>query len=258
MNRVFQTNCAPGTPSRRPGYSALVCGWVLHSTWLCTTLGLVALTASAAVHADSYRGPDTGGAPVDFSLRLQDLDTRLNYPGTTYVATVRQIGVTWEEILSPRLSGELLGGYEEMSQGGNPAFAGLAPSGYYAGIGLGGRLIDAMPFSVDLGVRYTYHNLSDDHSAQSLTVVWSQAQTHAVAALRLGGRLTAYAGAEYAVIDGEQRLAGSINTTLTFHEARRDGVFGGLAFNVDPGGRVGIELHGGQSRGGSVFFSRRF
>ncbi|HKK05847.1 MAG TPA: hypothetical protein VKA50_08375 [Gammaproteobacteria bacterium] len=225
--------------------------------WLALILVSGALSNIAA--AGTYRGPDLGDQLVDFALHLERSNTRLRYDGVTYDSTVERLGVTLTQSLGPGLDGLLSAGYEDITQADNPDLAGQAPNGYYGGIALRGHLLSSRRFDAAVSVHYSYHRLdTSPASDQDITLTWHQAWAEVVAGVRPSARLRLFAGARYGVLNGDQRLSGSVNRTTGFHQDTRTGYFGGLDVNVDRTGHVGLRVDGGQFRGAEMFFARRF
>lgn len=230
---------------------------------LCTAiLPMMSLILMACLNtiaqAHTYRGPDLGATAQDFALRLEHSDVTLRYGGTDYHGTVGRLGIVLSQQLSPGLNGILSAGYEDISQPDNPDLVGQAPAGYYGGFALCGFLLAGPRIGASVSAHYSYHRLEARPTGQDIVVSWQQGWAQFVAAARLAHRLRLYAGERYGVIDGEQRLSGTVNSSTSFQQDRRVGYFGGLELNVDRTGYIRFQVSSGQFRGVTMLFARRF
>jgi hypothetical protein len=121
-----------------------------------------------------------------------------------------------------------------------------------------GIIVESRRVSLYYALGYTYQNVDNTDNAQTVEIDWSpsQAQLGAIAALTQKFRL--YGGGSYGRIDGEECDRGTINRTTTISRDTRGGGFLGLDLNTDPDGYVGIEISSELTRGGEIYFKRRY
>jgi hypothetical protein len=202
--------------------------------------------------------PDEFGRGPDLSLRFASAKMPLDYGGLAYDTTSRWIGLSLREKASQRLTLGMYGGYAYVTQTGNPLTAGIELNGYHAGFSLHGVIHESRRVSVFYALDYTYQKVDDTNDVQTVVINWlqSQAQLGMIAALARNFRL--YGGGNYGRLDGEERASGTVNRTTDISRDARGGGFLGLELNTDPDGYVGIEVRSGLTRGGEIYFKRRY
>ncbi len=218
--------------------------WLLAWPWLVQAAG--PLTPE-----DNSKGPD-------FSLRLARAKASFDYGAQAHDTTSRWLGVSLREKASEHITLGMYGGYAYVTQTTNPVTAGIELDGYHAGFSLHGVFIASQRASLFYALNYTYQKVDHQSDAQTVVIDWyePQAQLGAIVTLKQKWRL--YGGGSYGYIDGEERTSGTINRTTSISRDSRAGGFLGLDLNVDPDGYVGMEVKTGLTRGGEIYFKRRY
>ncbi|OGI46806.1 MAG: hypothetical protein A2151_00890 [Candidatus Muproteobacteria bacterium RBG_16_65_34] len=194
----------------------------------------------------------------DFALQLTDSKAVFHYDATPIDTAVQWIGVTWRERFGAQMELGLLGGHSWVTQTQNPATAGFGLDGHHAGISLHLTLLDAENATLFFAADHVYQNVDHRGATQSVTLEWSETRVRLGAVLAPGERLRLYGGADYGRIEGKERVTGDTPRTTEFDHPPAGGGFAGLDLNVDRDGYIGVETWSGLSRGGKIYFKRRF
>ena len=202
--------------------------------------------------------PDEPGRGPDLSLRFASAKMPLDYGGPTYDTTSRWIGLSLREKASQNVTLGMYGGYAYVTQTGNPLTSGIELNGYHAGFSLHGVILQNRRVSLFYAFDYTYQKVDDTNDAQTVVIDWSQSQAQLGAIAALTRNLRLYGGGSYGRLDGEERASGTVNQTTDISRDARGGGFLGLDLNTDPDGYVGIEVRSGLTRGGEIYFKRRY
>src|SRR3990167_7754072 len=202
--------------------------------------------------------PDERVESLDFSLRFARAKLPLSYAYRSYDPSSRWIGLSLREKAGRRVTLGMYGGYAYVTQTGNPVTAGVELDGFHAGFSLHGVILESRRVSLFYALDYTYQKVDHKADAQTVVIDWSQSQAQlgAIAALTQNFRL--YGGGSYGRIDGEERGDRAVNRTTAISRDARGGGFLGLDLNTDPDGYVGIEVRSGLTRGGGIYFKRRY
>ncbi|HSW51789.1 MAG TPA: hypothetical protein VLG93_01050 [Sulfuricaulis sp.] len=201
---------------------------------------------------------DNNGSTLDFSLRFVRAEMPLDYAGRTRDNTNSWLGVSLREQVSPRVTLGMYGGYAWLTQTNNPVTAGIELDGYHAGFSLHAVLLAGQRASMFGALDYSYQKMDHEGETQKIVIDWAQAQAQLGAMLTLARHWRLYGGGSYGKIDGEERASGTVNHTLGFERGGRAGAFIGLDLNVETDGYIGVELRSGLTRGGEIYFKRRF
>jgi len=223
-----------------------------------TALLLIFILPALAEAAGPLVPEDDNDSTLDFSLRFARTKLPLDYAGRTQDSTNSWLGVSVREQVSPRVTLGMYGGYAWLSQTNNPVTAGIELDGYHAGFSLHAVLLSGQRASVFGALDYSYQKMDHEGETQEIVIDWTQAQAQLGATLTLSPRWRFYAGGSYGKIDGEERARGAVNHTLDFERGARAGGFIGLDLNVEADGYIGVELRSGLTRGGEIYFKRRF
>ncbi|WP_372521988.1 hypothetical protein [Sulfuricaulis sp.] len=202
--------------------------------------------------------PDEPGRGPDLSLRFTSAKMPLDYGDRSYDTTSRWIGLSLREKAGQRVTLGMYGGYAYVTQTGNPVTAGMELNGFHAGFSLYGVILESRHESLFYAFDYTYQKVDNKSDAQTVVIDWSQPQAQLGAIISLTQNFRFYGGGSYGRIDGEERVSGTVNRTTTISRAARGGGFLGLDLNTDPDGYVGIEVRLGLTRGGEIYFKRRY
>jgi len=219
----------------------------------------LALALPTFAHAAGPPPGATDNRTLDFAVEFANSKSVFHYKdGTSADTTLRSLGVTWYERMSPRVELGLYGGHAFLAQTGNVTTAGIEPDGYYAGIGVRAVLAQTRPLQLFFHATYSYQRVSKNDSLQSVTLSWDQPQAQLGVAFAPVGPLRAYGGISWGRIDGQERATGTTTRTINFETRRHSGGFAGLDFAVEQDGYVGMEAHAGLDRGAEIYFKKRF
>lgn len=217
---------------------------------------LAGLVSALPVAADS---PHFGEArPLEFTVLVGRERTVLESKIQSSPTTVARAGISWREQFGPRVTIGLFGGYTSVTQTGNPLTAGLKLEGYHAGISLQLALLQTERVRLFIAGDYAYQDVDRASGEQSVELEWYERRARLGAAVALASRVQIYGGGSYGRIDGQERVTGTVNDTSDFSRRARHGSFLGLELNVEPGGYAGVETYSGISRGGKIYFEKRF
>jgi len=202
--------------------------------------------------------PDNRVESLDFSLRFTRAKMPLNYGDHAYDTNSRWIGLSLREKASQSVTLGMYGGYAFVTQTGNPVTAGLELDGFHAGFSLHGVIFESRRVSLFYALDYTYQKVDHTGDTQTVVIDWSQSQARLGAIAALTQNFRFYGGGSYGRLDGEERASGTVNRTTAISREARGGSFLGLDLNTDPDGYVGIEIRSGLTRGGEIYFKRRY
>jgi len=107
-------------------------------------------------------------------------------------------------------------------------------------------------------VNYSYYFSDQTLARDRIEIRWTQAEARLRLAMQLTPRLKAY-GCAFAIhLDGKQKLNGAITTETQLDNRDSAGQCGGLRWETEDNGVVGIEANGGALGGGRIYFGRHF
>lgn len=208
--------------------------------------------------ADLLVGPPEGGMAIDLHAARDEVGLRGRDDPAMPGMRLSRLGIAYAERFGDGLSVGLLGGYLSASQRGQALTGGMRFTGNYAGIGMRGLLAPADRIRVGLSAQFLYHWMDDSRDGQRIQLDWAQVDLAATLQVRLAGAVSVYAGPVYSAIRVEERARGTVDSTVEF-EGRRDvGAIGGLFFEVEEQGRIGLEVRRGPMDGLAISFQRRF
>lgn len=202
--------------------------------------------------------PDEFGRGPDLSLRFASAKMPLDYGDHAYDTKNRWIGLSLREKASQSVTLGMYGGYAYVTQTGNPVTAGVELDGFHAGFSLHGVMLENRRISLFYALDYTYQKVDHTGDTQTVVIDWSQSQAQLGAIAALTQNFRFYGGGSYGRLDGEERASGTVNRTTAISRDARGGGFLGLDLKTDPDGYVGIEIRSGLTRGGEIYFKRRY
>ncbi|MBI3570343.1 MAG: hypothetical protein HY082_04465 [Gammaproteobacteria bacterium] len=223
----------------------------------CALLGLLMIMPVLAEAAGPLT-PDNRAESLDFSLRFARAKMPLDYGGRAYDTNSRWIGLSLREKASQSVTLGMYGGYAYVTQTGNPVTAGIELDGFHAGFSLHGVIFESRRVSLFYAIDYTYQKVDHKSDAQAVVIDWSQSQAQLGAIAALTQNFRFYGGGSYGRLDGEERASGTVNHTTAISRDARGGGFLGLDLTTDPDGYVGVEARYGVTRGGEIYFKRRY
>jgi hypothetical protein len=202
--------------------------------------------------------PPEDDRSLGFDLRFARNENRLDYGGVNVDTVTQWIGVSWRERYGRRVHLGMFGGYAYTTQTNNPSTAGLELDGYHVGLSLLLSLWERKRATLFTAFDYTYERVDHDEENRHIDIDWHYPRAQLGAIFSLGQGWRFYGGADVGKIDGTERESGTINRTRQFERDTQVGAFGGLDFNLEQDGYVGIELRSGINGGGEIYFKRRF
>jgi len=212
----------------------------------------------ALVQAAGPLPPPHDDKTLDFSLRMARAKSEFRYDTATADTTIKWLGLSVREKVSPRLELGMFGGYAYVTQYQHPLTAGMELDGYHAGFSLHAVLL-ATPQATLYGVLdYTYQKVEHKSDVQTVVIDWSEPHAQLGGIVPLAKRWRLFGGSNYGYIDGEERASGTTNHTVGFKRAARAGGFLGLDLQTDIDGYVGLEARSGLARGVEMYFKRRY
>ncbi len=195
---------------------------------------------------------------VDFNVHLQSVNSDWRYDNETRRTRIGRAGFGWSETLSSHLSGGLLLGYLDLSQADNPLDVGKFTTGYYAGMQLDGKIIQAKYLSLKLNLSFLYNSTQKYGSDQRVNNVWTQSEAKLLARIPLGQRIGIRLAVNGYRIRGEQRNSGTVSSLTNFREDTSTGYSAGIDVAVDRSASIGFDWSAGNREGGRIYFRRRF
>ncbi|MBI3778477.1 MAG: hypothetical protein HY274_06150 [Gammaproteobacteria bacterium] len=202
--------------------------------------------------------PDEPNRGPDLSLRFARAKMPLDYGGRAYDTNSRWIGLSLREKASRYVTLGMYGGYAYVTQTGNPVTAGMELDGFHAGFTLHGVMFENRRATLFYALDYAYQKVDHKGDTQTVVIEWSQPQAQLGAIVSLAPNFRIYGGGSYGRLDGEERASGTINRTTEIGRDARGGGFLGLDLTTDPDGYVGVEVRYGVTRGGEIYFKRRY
>lgn len=219
-------------------------------------LWLVCLCMAPAFAGD---GPSYGlERPTDFALAFTRQELALVRGAERIDTRIERIGIAWREQYGRYARLGLLGGYSYLTQRAEPLTAGEQLDGYHAGLSVDATVPLASALSLFAGASYLYERTEGSSATQDVTLAWSAFQTEAGLALAAGRAAQLYAGVSYGELDGEERARGTVTGTRDLSADDRTGALAGFEVTLDGDGYVGVVARSGFSRGGAIYFGRRF
>ena len=217
-------------------------------TWAC-------LVCAGQVRADSagFFPEEHAIYSVEFSREVSDW--RGN--GMTIETRNNRLSLNYSEPISTHLQGGVRLGHETMTQSGNPLTEGFQPDGYFLGVMLTGQYYFRPSMLLDMSAAYTFNNVNDEQTSQQIRLDWHELGLEANLIYNYRS-LTLLAGVGARVLDIDEIASGTVNSTRSFRQASTGTVHLGLSFQVDPTGRIGIDVMQGARQSTGLVFERRY
>jgi hypothetical protein len=223
-----------------------------------TAMLLIFILPALAEAAGPLVPEDNNSSTLDFALRFARTKMPLDYAGRTHDTTSRWFGFSLREKAGKRVTLGMYGGYAWLTQTNNPVTAGIELDGFHAGFSLHGVLLEGQRASLYGALDYGYQKVDHKGDTQTVVIDWAQPQAQLGGMLTLARNWRLYGGGSYGKIDGEERVSGSVNHTLSFERGAQSGGFLGLDLNVETDGYIGIEARSGLMRGIDIYFKRSY
>ena len=133
-----------------------------------------------------------------------------------------------------------------------------SPAGYHFGLGLSASTAARQRFQAGADLSYSYYLSSQNKADDKIDIRWNQAEARLWLAMQLTPPLKAYGCALTIRLDGEQKLTGTTTVDTQLDNRNNAGQCGGLSWETEDNGIIGIEANGGAIRGGRIYFGRLF
>jgi len=211
---------------------------------LSVSVSALLQTASASANNPSY-----------FELEIKQ--QRIPVKGNSQLES-SSFGFRYREYLANNVGFEMTLGRLGLDHENNNNALGYSPAGYHAGLGLSASTAAKKRFQAGADISYSYFNSDHRQIKDKIEISATLAQARLWLALQLTPQLKAYACAFAIGLDGEQTLTGTITTETQLDNQDKTGECGGLRWEIEDNGIVGIEANGGALRGGRIYFGRRF
>ena len=195
---------------------------------------------------------------VEFSLSIHNLKTDFKFPTRSYQVEMDQLGISWYESFSQYFHAGLEIGYIDMTQIENPLVSAQFSSGQFAGIRLRFLPIDQTYISLRLNLNYRYTKTEADGLSQNSEFAWHETLFSTELELRPFNKVSLIVAVEYQDLSGEQRDSGNISQVTQFNGLKQEGYQLTLKYEPYANSDIGVEWLTGHSRGGGLYFRKRF
>lgn len=188
---------------------------------------------------------------MDFKQQRVDLETNSQLKANSF-------GFRYREYLTENTGIDMTLGRLGVDNANDSNAFGYSPAGYHVGLGLSASTAVKQRFQAGFDVSYSYYDVSQELDDEKIDISWTQSEARLWLAMQLTPRLKAY-GCAFAVrLDGKQKRAGTLTAETLLDNQDNDGQCGGLSWETEGNGLVGIEANGGALRGGRIYFGKRF
>ncbi len=167
-------------------------------------------------------------------------------------------GFRYREYLAENFGIDMTLGRHNLDHENNSDALGYSPAGYHVGLGLSASTATRKRFQAGADLSYSYYDSNQYLNGDRIDLNWSQSEARLWLAMQLTSRLKAYGCAIAFRLNGEQKKTGAITTETQLDNRDNAGQCGGLSWETEDNGVIGIEANGGATRGGKIYFGRRF
>ncbi len=208
------------------------------------TLGLLCLAATSTAQE------------THFALQIEKQSLGLTSPAQSFDLNYAGFQLRLGEQTSQNTRIDLIlgnsGGTTEMLDD----TTGLNFEGVFGGLNLSGKLLNIDPIQLTYNLHYLYHNLVHEVDTQTSRLVWHELQAEIEAKIHIHRNVSAYACSRYVDIQGEILQEGTTQADTNFRQGNRHTQCAGIYVESGIDGYYGIELHSGETIGGSIYFGR--
>jgi hypothetical protein len=215
-------------------------------------LALLSTMVALPAVAQTY----VGGSEFEVYLTREISDWRLQDGGTVETRANR-LGLRIRDRVSEGLWVGIHGGYLWMNQSGNPATSGMDLSGWHLGTSARWRFLQVGVVSANLLGHYTYNEAEDSLDDQTTRYSWHEYGAGVESAMRWESVQLRF-GADYTMLDGDERARGPIRHTRSLSEDEAVTLRAALDLLTDATGRITFQVETGARRGVGVWFARQF
>lgn len=217
---------------------------------ICAALCVACAAVAPVAHAN-----DAYGA-MGAAITMGRYQTEFAIGQAAYDTKVTELGLAFRQRFTDNFSMSMAGGYTDITLSGDPAAAGLSPSGYFGQ--LGARYFQ--PFTAHVGLDFAvtgaYHRMSDAQGPDSVVERWWSYSAAAGPRFALG-YFAIEAGLVYRHASGREESTGSTGTR-TLGLARTTNPYLALTFAVTQGGTITLRAEGGARHGVTLVFGYLF
>lgn len=224
---------------------------IKHKLITITSFSLFALSSNVF----AYKQTDV----AEFSFLVQSNELSLKYPNSVNRTKVSTLRATWWQPLTKWLQGAISLAYVDMSQNTYATVPAYSSTGYDLGIGLRGTIVQNNILNFGLRFTFDYLSTSGGTSLNNRTEVsWLQYIGSADFEFLPTSPVSILLGANYTVIDGEQKIYNTFNTIHSFSANVPEGYYAGLGIKTGKEGRIEMKWNEGTRQGFYITFSNKF
>lgn len=192
------------------------------------------------------------GLSVGLSFERSHLDLRSG----AQARSTRLVLALAEEV-QPWLRLQLHGGPVLLTQGGNPATAGMSFTGLHLGVGAQAEWFRQQPLGLAAAFNYSYQQVEDRLEARDANLSWHEAVAELAALVRFAP-LQLRLGGYGLYLDGDETISGDLNRSSSLMADRPLGAFAQADFWVDWTGRISLRVDAGARQSVGLTFARQF
>ena len=224
---------------------------IIHVFILCLFIILPASQVNATRNIDFNL--------LEYSLSLSKINTYFNFDSGNNVKTsMNQLGINWYESFSPYFHAGLEFGYIEMSQIDNPLSSARFTAGQYAGLLFQFLAVENSYLTLNLNLNYRYNRTQGKNAVQESQFIWSESTLTGELHFRPSSNIGLFIGADYRLLDGNQRNSGNINQIRLFKGSQSQGFRIGSKISVNSNGEIKLQWTTGFKDSVEVHFTRTF
>lgn len=218
---------------------------------ISTPLLALSISASSLLQTAQASADSPFYFEMDFKQQRVDLETNSQLKANSF-------GFRYREYLTENTGIDMTLGRIGVDHANDSDAFGYTPSGYHVGLGLSASTAARQRFQAGVDVSYSYYDASQELDNEKIDISWTQGEARLWLAMQLTPRLKAYGCAFALRVDGKQKLAGTVTAETLLDNQDNGGQCGGLSWETEGNGLVGIEANGGALRGGKIYFGKRF
>ena len=221
-------------------------GTIISTARLALSLSACSLLLTSPAIADS---------PFYFELDIKQ--QRIPLTGNSQLET-NSFGFRYREYLAENFAIDMNLGRLGLDHHNDLNALGYSPAGYHAGLGLSASTAARQRFQAGVDLSYSHYLSSQDKAGDKIEIRWNQAEARLWLAIQLTPQLKAYGCGLAIRLNGEQKLSATTTTETQLDNRDNTGQCGGLSWQTEDNGIIGIEANGGAMHGGRIYFGRLF
>lgn len=220
---------------------------LISTSLMALSISAVALLLSATAKADS--------PPFYFELNIKQ--QRIPMVGNSQLES-NSFGLRYQENLTENVGVNMALGRQSLDHQNNANALGFSPSGHHAGLGLTANTAEKYRFQAGIDISYHYFDNNQYLNGERVKISWNQAEARLWLAIQLSPQFKAYGCAFAISLDGKQKVSSTTTVVTQLDNKDKTGQCGGLSWQTEDHGFIGIEANGGAMRGGRIYFGRWF